>query len=525
MPPSGLNPPELEDAREYALQLINQARTAAGLNEVILDDNTAAQAHAEDMRANCFLSHWGTDGLKPYMRYTLAGGQQYSAENAHGSIFCPVNPSRYRQSTITERVHQAMVGLMQSPGHRRNILNRHHEKVNLGIAVEHPNFWFVQLFVGDYMEYATAPMILDGLLSLSGRVKNGAKISDTFLGVQIYYDPPPRSLTRGQLHHTTCGNHGAIMASLRRPPGPNAYYSTHGYTQSGTRCNDPYDTPVDVPAASSASDSKVDIKVPYQHEAVWITATNWSTNNDSFAVSADVSNLLAQHGNGVYTILLWGEIDGERTPISEYSIFVPAPNTTRNVSSKPASPASPTVTPTATPTPTITPSPTPTPTPTASEIDIRELEDLTHDLLNLQRVMHGIAPLDHVEKIRLIARSHSEDMATKDYLLHVNLAGLDPTDRGNRAGYECRKDYGSYFTYGLAENIHQGWTFGSYQMVNGKMVNVDWLTLEEMAQSAVDGWMNSPGHRQNILDSSYDRAGMGVAIAEDGKVFFTHNFC
>ena len=36
--------------------------------------------------------------------------------------------------------------------------------------------------------------------------------------------------------------------------------------------------------------------------------------------------------------------------------------------------------------------------------------------------------------------------------------------------------------------------------------------------------MSSPGHRQNILDSSYDRAGVGIAIADDGKVFFTAEF-
>jgi len=320
---SGLSHDRLVSAREYALTLINNARTAAGLDAVILDDNTAAQSHAEDMRANCFLSHWGTDGLKPYMRYTLAGGEQYSAENAHGSIYCPPDPGRYRRQTITERLDQAIRGLMNSPGHRRNILNPHHKKVNLGIAVDHPNFWFVQLFVGDYVVYETEPAIVDGLLTLSGGVKSDVNISDTFLGVQIYYDPPPRSLTRGQLHNTTCGNIGAIIASLRRPPGPNAYYSTHGYTQSGTRCADPYEVPADAPAATSASDSKVDVRVPYQYEAVWITATHWSVTNDSFAVSADISNLLAQHGNGIYTILLWGEIDGEDVPISEYSSFIP----------------------------------------------------------------------------------------------------------------------------------------------------------------------------------------------------------
>ena len=195
----------------------------------------------------------------------------------------------------------------------------------------------------------------------------------------------------------------------------------------------------------------------------------------------------------------------------------------------------PTSTPTPIPTATSTSTPTPIqvpPTPTlspiqiqASNIDVLQLEGMTHDLINTERTAHGIRPLDHIEAIRLIARSHSEDMATRNFFSHDNLEGLDPTDRGQRAGYDCRKNYGTYYTYGLAENIHQSWLFGSYQTRLGIGVNFDWTSLEELARNAVNGWMDSPGHRENILDSSYDRAGMGVAIADDGKVFFTQNFC
>ena len=157
----------------------------------------------------------------------------------------------------------------------------------------------------------------------------------------------------------------------------------------------------------------------------------------------------------------------------------------------------------------------------ASKIDVRQLEAVAHDLINAERTEYGIHPLDHIEKIRLIARAHSEDMASRGFFAHENLFGLDPTDRAQRAGYDCRKNYGSHYTYGLAENIYQGWLFGSY--LNG--VPTGWFSLEEIAHIAVDGWMNSPGHRQNILDASYDRAGMGVAIAADGKVLLTQNFC
>ena len=320
---SGLTQSELTEAREYALSLINNARTTAGLNEVTLDDNSAAQSHAEDMRSNCTFSHWGTDGLKPYMRYTLAGGHYYSAENISGIDFCPADPDRYIAKSIVEEIDEAMDGLLTSPGHLRNILNPNHLKVNLGISYQRPNLWLVQLFVGDYVEYETKPKIEAGQLTLSGDARNGASVAGRSLGIQVYYDQSPHELTRGQLHHTSCGNNGQIIASLRPPLEPNSFYTSDCYSQSGTECNDPYDVPEDVPTASSYFDSKPDAQVRYQHDAVWITATDWSVTNDSYAISADISNLINQHGDGVYTIVLWGEIDGEDVPISEYSIFIP----------------------------------------------------------------------------------------------------------------------------------------------------------------------------------------------------------
>ena len=168
--------------------------------------------------------------------------------------------------------------------------------------------------------------------------------------------------------------------------------------------------------------------------------------------------------------------------------------------------------------------PIPEPARGKPDIDIRKLEDRTHQLINAERVKRRVSPLEHIDKIRLIARSHSEDMAERSYFSHDTPEGLDPTDRGRNAGYHCRKDYGSYFSFGLAENIYQGGLISLTTFINGVPFH-DWFTLEEIASGAVESWMNSEGHRENILDSSYDRTGMGVAIADDGKVYFTQKFC
>ena len=173
--------------------------------------------------------------------------------------------------------------------------------------------------------------------------------------------------------------------------------------------------------------------------------------------------------------------------------------------------------------------PAPTPRPTLASVtqthQVEEMARLVHQLINEERREHGLGVLEYDAKLASIAKFHSEDMADFGYFSHTNLAGESPTDRGTRQGYDCRKDYGSYFTFGLAENIHQGWLYGSTTYLSGVLVSKDRHTLEEIAEIAVNGWMNSPGHRANILDSSYDKEGIGVAVSSDERVYFTQIFC
>ena len=319
---------------EYALTLINQARTAEDLYELTLDTNTAAQSHAEQSRVHCTRGHWDTNGLKPYMRYTLAGGEQYSAENVFAIDFCPEDLDNYDLETPTEQIDFAMDRFLNSPGHRQNILNPHHRKVGIGLTYRPPTIWFVQLFVGDYIQYETKPTINSGILTLSGQTQNGAHVSSDTGTIAIYYDPPLEPLTRGQLSRTYCYTNGLAIAGIRPPAGPDWSYAEDETTIDidSLQCPDPYDIPSDVPPPMSgdeahnnwqqALDSSRD-RATRQLTYPWITALEWTSDNDTFTISADISDLLDQHGDGVYTILLWAKISGERIPISEYSIFIP----------------------------------------------------------------------------------------------------------------------------------------------------------------------------------------------------------
>jgi len=95
-PRSGTSPDQryIEEKR-YMLELVNDERNVMGLTPLVLGSNVAAQLHAEALSDECFLSHWGLDGLKPYMRYSLAGGYQANAENVAGSSYCPSRSTLY----------------------------------------------------------------------------------------------------------------------------------------------------------------------------------------------------------------------------------------------------------------------------------------------------------------------------------------------------------------------------------------------------------------------------------------------
>jgi uncharacterized protein YkwD len=162
--------------------------------------------------------------------------------------------------------------------------------------------------------------------------------------------------------------------------------------------------------------------------------------------------------------------------------------------------------------------------PSPPMIDQQTLERRIHELINQQRKSQGLSSLSFDQALTGIAQKHSEDMAKNNYFSHYNLRGLGPTERGNQVGYSCYKNYGSYYSTGIAENIMQNNLYDSVTYYNGISV-YDWNSLEEIAQSTVNGWMTSSGHRQNILTSTYDREGIGVAVASDGKVYITEDFC
>jgi uncharacterized protein YkwD len=148
-----------------------------------------------------------------------------------------------------------------------------------------------------------------------------------------------------------------------------------------------------------------------------------------------------------------------------------------------------------------------------------------HELVNQVRAAHGLPVLAVDPALAGLALNYSRDMAARNFFDHVNPAGLDSTARATAAGYSCRKEYGSYYTYGIAENLFQTRRYSSVTYYSNGRYVYDWISPEEIAVTVVGGWMNSSGHRKNLLTPTFDREGIGVAIASDDRVYVTEDFC
>jgi len=150
------------------------------------------------------------------------------------------------------------------------------------------------------------------------------------------------------------------------------------------------------------------------------------------------------------------------------------------------------------------------------EIRVPDLEHLIQQSVNLERRANDREPLELDDGLSNLARAHSEDMAARGYFKHVNPEGQTPMQRLQQAGYaKCRL---------VGENIYQNNLYDR-AVTEKKRTTYAWNSMEKIAASTMKGWMDSSGHRENILEKNYTRSGVGAAIASDDKVYITQVFC
>jgi len=124
-------------------------------------------------------------------------------------------------------------------------------------------------------------------------------------------------------------------------------------------------------------------------------------------------------------------------------------------------------------------------------------------LVNEEREKAGVSALDWSDALADLARAHSHCMCERGFFDHTNPDGMGPTERG-RAG-KCCNTCGDKHSFspccpspfaGVGENIAYGY---------------------RTPAEVMNGWMNSSGHRANILNSNYTHIGVGKCDSPVGN--------
>lgn len=148
-------------------------------------------------------------------------------------------------------------------------------------------------------------------------------------------------------------------------------------------------------------------------------------------------------------------------------------------------------------------------------INVTELETQIHSLINTERTKQGLPPLAWNDRLSMIARKHSEDMVQRNYFDHTSPEGYGPMERCEQAGLTIR---------GCAENIFLCPQARVNWYVNSVYSHSDYHSQDNIASLVVQGWMDSPGHRNNILNGFWTSQGIGAGISADNKVYVTEDF-
>lgn len=138
-----------------------------------------------------------------------------------------------------------------------------------------------------------------------------------------------------------------------------------------------------------------------------------------------------------------------------------------------------------------------------SSLSLKEIREKALHLANRDRVINGRSTLKENSQLSQAAQEYAEELLARDFYDHVTPEGETPKDR-----VEHIKGM-----RGVGENLVQ--QKGNFRV----QIN------EELLKQFQEGWMNSPGHRENLLNSDFTHFGYGIAYdKEKGEVYAVQKF-
>jgi len=237
------------------------------------------------------------------------------------------------------------------------------------------------------------------------------------------------------------------------------------------------------PKADAAHASPVNLSV----QTHYINYESLNTIAQKYGIDLDKLNIKI---GGI--VIKWPSFGGSAptpTPTTK-----PTPTPTVKPTPTPTTKPSPTPTVKPTPTPTVKPTPTPTvkPTPTPTQTPAPETGNLQSQvvtLVNQERAKLGLPALQTDALLNKVATEKARDMDVNNYFSHTSPTYGSP--------FDMMRTYGVKYMY-AGENIASG---------------------QRTAAQVMNDWMNSPGHRANIVNQNFTKIGVGYVNGKWVQMF------
>jgi uncharacterized protein YkwD len=131
-----------------------------------------------------------------------------------------------------------------------------------------------------------------------------------------------------------------------------------------------------------------------------------------------------------------------------------------------------------------------------------EVEELIIVLVNDERQQFDLTTLSEDALLTSLAREHSISMVENNFFGHERYPGERP------------------LSYNMSPGTMRGENLA--KIPTRQYIPGPYLSLQEVCEWAVSGWMDSDGHRANILEPRYDKTGVGVSFSEEGDFSYLY---
>ncbi len=450
VPVLGVDSVPLAAEEQQMLDLVNRERAAAGLDGLQSDSALVklARLKARDMVDNRYFDHNSPTYGSPFdMMKRFGVSYSFAGENL----------------AMAPSVASAHKALMESPGHRANILNKNYDRAGIGIVVSGGYRYCVQIFTGGQREASAPANIPDGTGSAPRQPQQPGQSSDAagdlsaeeILMVQLIN----QERARNGLPRVSPDSLIFKMARLKAKDFVENNYFAHTSPKYGT-FRDMLNG-FGVKYTSAGECLALSTSVTRAHGALMNSPGNRANILNPKYQRVGIG--IAVKGSHRYIVQIYTD-DGLSRPSSP-SVKPPAP-----LAGAMPNPGGPGV---------------------AEQVTagLTAEEQRMLNLVNSERAKNGLAPLKANTKLTEVARLKARDMIDRNYFSHTSPTYGSPFDMMRSFGV-------SYRTAG--ENL-----------AGAPAVDVAHINL-----------MNSPGHRANILNAGFKEAGIGILNGGPyGKMF------